>query len=189
MQKTTTFWVEISMEGLQLGTRSIPIAVWYLGKYLEILVLNLIKKYGDTHHENRGKTSLRTDVKTQAVMTGTVVLQWEKMVRRVQDGRQWHRQVRDLWDTNEKTPVFWGEAVNSVQGATCHKWLDAASGISLVHLLPLFPEATTTIKALCKTWTCFSAALGMKILIIVKQNKNWNVRSWAVAKEITDSVT
>lgn len=40
------------MEGLQLGMRSIPIAVWYLGKYLERLVLNLIKKYGDTHHEN-----------------------------------------------------------------------------------------------------------------------------------------
>lgn len=34
------------MEGLQLGMRSIPIAVWYLGKYLEMLVLNLIKKYG-----------------------------------------------------------------------------------------------------------------------------------------------
>lgn len=48
--------------------------------------------------------------------------------------------------------------------------LDAAGGLFLVHLLPPFPETTATIKALCKS--CFSEALGMKILIIVKPNKN-----------------
>ena len=48
--------------------------------------------------------------------------------------------------------------------------LDAAGGLFLVHLLPPFPETTATIKALCKS--CFSETLGMKILIIVKPNKN-----------------
>lgn len=164
------------MEGLQLGMRSIPIAVWYLGKYLEMLVLNLIKKCGDTHHENQGKTSLSTNIKTQAVITRSIVLQLKKMIRIVQDGCS---------DINKFVTYETPTGKHQSSGVMCQRWLavfreplvtivllDAAGGISLVHLLPPFPETTTTIKALCKTLTCFSEALGMKILIIIKQNKN-----------------